>query len=213
MRIESKLNNKYRVLLTEVLPYELPLMLNNDAFYENMQDESLRKAFLDVFNGIVKSGTWTIPFDYDIRRIGGERSRKLSLMHPMTQLDCVEHYAKYDDYMINLCSFSPYSIRHIVKKAKCIFPSEEVDKEITSEDELERPVEVEEDEVDIRYRSYFKYEKYDLVYKFFESGDSLRLEQKILSYVEDRCLWMFLPYLYALCDMGGKRQRYSKEKY
>lgn len=100
MRTESKLNNKYRVLLTEVLPYELPLMLNNDAFYENMQDESLRKAFLNVFNGIVKSGTWTIPFDYDIRRIGGERSRKLSLMHPMTQLDCVEHYAKYDDYMI-----------------------------------------------------------------------------------------------------------------
>lgn len=178
MRTESKLNNKYRVLLTEVLPYELPLMLNNEAFYENMQDESLRKAFLNVFNGIVKSGTWTIPFDYDIRRIGGERSRKLSLMHPMTQLDCVEHYAKYDDYMIPLCSRSPYSIRHIVKKAKCIFPSEEVDKEITSEDELERPVEVEEDEVDIRYRSYFKYEKYDLVYKFFESGDSLRLEQK-----------------------------------
>lgn len=30
-----------------------------------------------------------------------------------------------------------------------------------SEDELERPIEVEEDEVDIRYRSYFKYEKYD----------------------------------------------------
>lgn len=53
MRIERNLNNKYLVLLTEVLPYELPLMLNNDAFYENMQEESLRKTFLDVFNGIV----------------------------------------------------------------------------------------------------------------------------------------------------------------
>lgn len=153
MRTESKLNNKYRVLLTEVLPYELPLMLNNDAFYENMQDESLRKAFLNVFNGIVKSGTWTIPFDYDIRRIGGERSRKLSLMHPMTQLDCVEHYAKYDDYMIPLCSRSPFSIRHIVKKANFIFLFVEVEEKTISEDELERPVEVEEDEVDIRYRS------------------------------------------------------------
>ena len=60
MRTESKLNNKYRVLLTEVLPYELPLMLNNDAFYENMQDESLRKAFLDVFNGIT-----SVPFKRD----------------------------------------------------------------------------------------------------------------------------------------------------
>ena len=54
----------------------------------------------------------------------------------------------------------------------------EVEENTMSEDELERPIEVEEDEVDIRYRSYFKYEKYDLVYKFFESGDSLRLEQK-----------------------------------
>lgn len=61
MRTERNLNDKYRVLLTEVLPYELPLMLNNDAFYENMQEESLRKTFLDVFNGIVKSCTWTIP--------------------------------------------------------------------------------------------------------------------------------------------------------
>lgn len=178
MMAERNLNNKYRVLLTEVLPYELPLVLNNDAFYENMQDESLRNLFQSVFNGIVKTGTWTIPFDYDIRRIGGERSRKLSLMHPMTQLDCVEHYAKYDDYMINLCSYSPYSIRHIVQKAKCIFPSEEVDKEATSEEDLERLVEIEDEMVDVRYRSYFKYEKYDLVYKFFESGDSLRLEQK-----------------------------------
>lgn len=178
VRTESKLNNKYRVLLTEVLPYELPLVLNNEAFYKNMQNESLRKTFFDVFNGIVKSGTWTISFDYDIRRIGGERSRKLSLMHPMTQLDCVEHYAKYDDYMIPLCSRSPFSIRHIVKKAKFIFPFVEVEEKTVSEDELERPVEVEEDEVDIRYRSYFKYEKYDLVYKFFESGDNLRLEQK-----------------------------------
>lgn len=48
MRTERNLNDKYRVLLTEVLPYELPLMLNNDAFYENMQEESLRKTFLDV---------------------------------------------------------------------------------------------------------------------------------------------------------------------
>ena len=36
MKPEKNLNNKYRVLLTEVLPYELPLVLNNEAFYENI---------------------------------------------------------------------------------------------------------------------------------------------------------------------------------
>lgn len=178
MKSEKDLNNKYRVLLTEVLPYELPLVLNNEAFYENMQDEGLRNLFLSVFSGYVKAGDWTIPFDYNIRRMGGEKSRRLSLMHPITQLDCVEHYAKYDEYMINLCARSPYSIRYIDKKAKCVFPPEEKAEEEASEDAMERAVEVEDDTIENRYRSYFKYEKYDLVYKFFESGDNLRLEQK-----------------------------------
>lgn len=178
MKPEKNLNNKYRVLLTEVLPYELPIVLNNEAFYENMQDENLRNLFMSVFNGCLKVGDWTIPFDYNIRRMGGEKSRKLSLMHPMTQLDCVEHYAKYDEYMINLCSRSPYSIRHIDKKAKCVFPPEDTVEEESPEDVAERHVELEDDTIETRYRSYFKYEKYDLVYKFFESGDNLRLEQK-----------------------------------
>ena len=178
MKPEKNLNNKYRVLLTEVLPYELPLVLNNEAFYENMQDEKLRALFVNVFNGRVKAGDWTIPFDYNIRRMGGERSRKLSLMHPITQLDCVEQYAKYDDYMINLCSRSPYSIRYIDKKAKCVFPTVETSDDEVPDDVMERPIEVVDDLIETRYRSYFKYEKFDLVYKFFESGDNLRLEQK-----------------------------------
>lgn len=177
MKPEKDLNNKYRVLLTEVLPYELPIMLNNEAFYENMQDEKLRILFMSVFNGRVKAGDWTIPFDYNIRRMGGEKSRKLSLMHPITQLDCVEHYAKYDEYMINLCSRSPYSIRYIEKKAKCVFPPDVAEEE-TPDDVAERHIEIEDDSIETRYRSYFKYDKYDLVYKFFESGDNLRLEQK-----------------------------------
>ena len=178
MKPEKNLNNKYRVLLTEVLPYELPLVLNNEAFYENVQDEKLRALFVNVFNGRVKAGDWTIPFDYNIRRMGGERSRKLSLMHPITQLDCVEQYAKYDDYMINLCSRSPYSIRYIDKKAKCVFPPVETSDDEVPDDVMERPIEVVDDLIETRYRSYFKYEKFDLVYKFFESGDNLRLEQK-----------------------------------
>lgn len=177
MKSGKNLNNKYRVLLTEVLPYELPLVLNNEAFYDNIQDDRLRNLFTSMFNGVLK-GEWTIPFDYNICRTGGERSRKLSLMHPMSQLDCVEHYSKYDEYMINLCSRSPYSIRHIYQKAKCVFPREEAEETDAPEDVMERPIELDDDAIETRYRSYFKYEKYDLVYKFFESGDNLRLEQK-----------------------------------
>lgn len=176
MKFSTDLNNKYRVLLTEVLPYELPLVMNNEGFYCNMQDSSLRKLLLDVFQGAAKPGAWTIPFDYDIRRVGGEKSRKLSIMHPITQLDCVEFYAKYDDYMLNLCSNSPFSIRYVDRKARCIFPYNNKNEDI--EDAMERHVELAEDNIETLYRSYFSYKKYDLAYKFFESGDNLRLEQK-----------------------------------
>ena len=96
MKQPNDLNNKYRVLLTEVLPYELPLVLNNEAFYENMQDDVLHNLFISVFSKCMKKMDWTIPFDYNVRRVGGEKSRKLSLIHPLTQLGSVDHYEKYD---------------------------------------------------------------------------------------------------------------------
>lgn len=179
MKQTTDLNNKYRVLLTELLPYELPLVLNNDAFYENMQDDKFRKLFVGVFNNIVSIKDWTIPFDYNIRRVGGEKSRKMSLMHPLTQLACVDHYEKYDEYMLNLCSHSPLSIRYISKKAKCVFPPEDEETcEVMQTDDDGQVVELDNSVVEKRYRSYFSYKKYDLAYKFFESGDNLRLEQK-----------------------------------
>lgn len=182
MKQSNDLNNKYRVLLTEVLPYELPLVMNNEAFYENMQDESLCNLFKSVFNNIIPSkDRWTIPFDYSVRRVGGEKSRKLSIVHPFTQLDCVDHYEKYDEYMLSLCSHSPFSIRYISKKTKCVFPpEEETDEEIEvlPEDAGGQEIELDNSTIEKRYRSYYSYKKYDLAYKYFESGDNLRLEQK-----------------------------------
>ncbi len=181
MKNIKDLNNKYRVLLTEVLPYELPIILNNEAFYENIQDENLQALFINIFNGICSKGSWTIPFDYNIRRIGGNKSRKLSLIHPLTQLDCVDHYEKYDEYLLNLCSRSPFSIRYISKKAKCVFSLEEdddVNDETLEDENTDQVLELDNDEIEKKYRSYFSYKKYDLAYKFFESGDNLRLEQK-----------------------------------
>lgn len=173
---EINLNNKYRVLLTEVLPYELPFRLNNDAFYENMQDKELREAFTEVVNS---NRQWTIPFDYYVRRPNSMKSRKLSLMHPRTQLDCVNFYDMYADYMLYLCSNNPFSIRYISKKAQCIFMAEDKQRaDVVDETDEEQHVEEYEDKVETRYRSYFQYERYGLIYKFFSSGDYLRLEQK-----------------------------------
>lgn len=170
MSNEIDLNNKYRVLLTEVLPYELPLMLDNEGFYLNMQNENLQKIFNEAFVGKMKE--WTIPFDYSVRKYGGDKSRKLSLMHPFTQLQCADFYVKHDNYMLSLCCNSPFSIRHIKKRAMCVFKKDEV-----VQDQQKR-IEIVDDEIEKYYRSYFSYKQYDMMYKFFISGDYLRLEQK-----------------------------------
>ena len=174
MSKEINLNNKYRVLLTEVLPYELPLMLDNEGFYQNMQDKSLQDIFKETCPW--NSDQWTIPFDYSVRKYGGAKSRKLSLMHPFSQLQWVNFYEKHDYYMLALCNNSPFSIRYIANRSKCIFKAEEDDTE--NSQNLQKRVEVLDGEIEKRYRSYFGYKRYDMMYKFFTSGDNLRLEQK-----------------------------------
>lgn len=171
MSKEINLNNKYRVLLTEVLPYELPLMLDNEGFYQNMQDGTLQKIFMEPF-----AKRWTIPFDYSIRKYCGDKSRRLSIMHPIIQLRCADFYEKNDHYMLSLCNNSPYSIRYIANRAKCIFSAEE--EENMESHKSSHRVEILDDEIEKRYRSYFGYKSYDMMYKFFNSGDFLRLEQK-----------------------------------
>lgn len=160
--------------MTEVLPYELPLMLDNEFFYLNMQDKELHDIFCETFQGRLRG--WTIPFDYFVRKYGGDKSRKLSLMHPYTQLQCVNFYSKYDYYMLSLCSHSPFSIRYIADRAKCVFKEEEIETEDVQNGQ--NRVEIIDDGIEKRYRSYFIYKRYDMVYKFFTSGDYLRLEQK-----------------------------------
>ena len=109
MNIKYELNNKYRVLLTEVLPYELPLILDNTAFYHIANKNSTEMLFYnECFEDCKRS--WTIPFDYKVRFRGGEKSRGLSLMHPSIQLRWTELYEKYATYMLYLCSRSPFSI-------------------------------------------------------------------------------------------------------
>ncbi len=174
MSKDINLNNAYRVLLTEVLPYELPLMLDNEGFYLNMQDEDLQNIFNETFKRKLKG--WTIPFNYSIRKYGEDKSRKLSLMHPFSQLKCTEFYTKYDYYMLSLCSNSPFSIRYIAGRAQCVFKAEDIENEEAQN--KQKRVEVIDGETEKLYRSYFRYKRYDMMFKFFTSGDYLRLEQK-----------------------------------
>lgn len=167
--------DRYRVLLTEILPYEIPLLLDNEGFYNNMLDKGLRATFENQFSF---SNTWTIPFNYSIKKNGGIKSRLLSVMHPKTQLEFVDLYEQYEPLIIHLCNISPYSLRHVHNVAKCVCNSENQDKEAV---ENEKTVELESETQDTdtkMYHSYFTYRKIDMIFKFHQRMDLLRLEQK-----------------------------------
>ncbi len=163
MKLRS--NNKYRVLLTEVLPNELPIVLDNHAFYVNMQDHEIEAKIRELF---FKTDTYTIPFTYRIRKSGGKKSRLMSFMHPYNQLRFVDFYEKYAGRMLYYTGLNSFSLRHPVRIAPCVVEQNKIQSSL--DDALSSEVK--------EYANYFDYKPYSLINKFFEGGDLLRLEQK-----------------------------------
>ena len=83
-------------------------------------------------------------------------------MHPYIQIECAKFYEHHDYYMLSLCSNSPFSIRYISERAKCIFKIEETE----TKEENQNRIEILDEEVDKLYHSYFSYKRYDMIYKF-----------------------------------------------
>lgn len=162
---------KYRVLLSEVLPYETPLFFDNYGFYEKLVKNDITKADL---NSIIKPLNFSIPFDYDIIRNGGMGKRRLSIIHPSFQLEIVDFYKKYDLLLLKYAMGSPFSLRHINRVAKLFYDtSHEL---IVDYDYSE--VEMDEERENKVYVSYFSYKEIDRMYKFFKGMPLFRLEQK-----------------------------------
>lgn len=108
--------NYYRVLITETLPYETPIIFSNDGFYERLirvdsadpiQQVLLRALVFGEGEGDPHS---TIPYLYKIRKDSKE-FRQLALIHPRSQWKVKEFYKKYENLLLYHCAHSPASIR------------------------------------------------------------------------------------------------------
>ena len=130
-RIKKKLRyKKERVLLSDTLPYELPLIFTNRGFYrylvkneievdengtlrwsENMPDGAfaLMKLMMNVGDQVKKSDGGvdvngqkpTIPFNYKIVH-KPTKPRVLSLIHPASQVKMVTFYEKYSSMILHI---------------------------------------------------------------------------------------------------------------
>ncbi len=169
-----------RVLITETLPYETPIIFSNDGFHSHAKNigKGIYQNILDGFifgNLITKPQNSTIPFQYKIRK-SATSLRRLSLLHPVSQWYMRLFYEKYEKLILHYCSVSPASIRSPLKTASAFYSK-------TSWDNLHEYKKggVSENNTD-RYTkhspSFFSYNGYNRLYKFFESKDFISLEKK-----------------------------------
>ncbi|WOD19414.1 RNA-dependent RNA polymerase family protein [Paraburkholderia kirstenboschensis] len=175
-KIKFKRNDFLRALLTDTLPYEVPLLFSNYGYYRRLHEKA-DSALRDVCKlDLLPKKEWAIPYSYNIKKDSLD-FRTLSIAHPAVQRDFCELYEKYNQLIIGLCSRSAFSLRHPVKVATRYY---ERPRAIRSS-YAERSVEVQEDgfaEQERHASSFFSYQRYNLIHKFYESPDFHDLEKK-----------------------------------
>lgn len=169
-----------RVLVTETLPYETPIIFSNDGLYERVigldSADPLQRELLSalIFNEY-KSINSSIPFLYKIRKNSRE-FRRLALLHPRSQWKIKEFYEKYEHLILHYCAISPASIRAPQKIAGSFFfknSAENLNQYKNGSISL-LPL----DSLTKHSPSFFSYRGYDRLYKFFESRDYFELEKQ-----------------------------------
>jgi len=196
---------KERVILSDVLPYEIPatfsnrqlshfLIKNRISIADNIISwdnaspglETIIKLLFGFDQGkeivnrkIELKGNKdlvTIPFRYKV--LYKEKAfRELVVIHPKNQLLLIEFYEKYKETILYYCNISPFSIRKPHKVAKFTYYNDRTHLKNLAYDHEHKSAE----EFDKEYeylQTFFAYKKYSNIYKFYESYEYHRCEKK-----------------------------------
>jgi reverse transcriptase-like protein len=205
---------KERAVLSDVLPYELPLIFSNRHFYRFLVKnrvecrdgmiswkkgdsalDSVIRLLLGVESDVpivseqVQIAGETvainrfqphakffvsIPFCFRIRHKEDD-FRELSVCHPRNQVQLVEFYEKYKELILYYCGISPFSIRRPCRVARLTFHKDKGHYRGLSDESV--GVEEYGSEYE-NLRSFFVYKKYGIIFKFYDSPQFHRCEQK-----------------------------------
>lgn len=196
---------KERVILSDVLPFELPVTFSNRHLYHflianrvriadkiiswNNDDPGLELIIKLLFgfdkNKMVnnrqiklekKDEFETIPFRYKISHKEKD-FRELVVIHPKNQLMLIEFYDKYKEIILYYCNVSPFSIRRPHKVAKFTYHKDRTHIKNLAYDHEHKSAE----EFDKEYenlKTFFAYKEISNVHKFYESYKYHRCEKK-----------------------------------
>lgn len=202
--------SKERVLFSDVLPYECPIIFSNRYLYRflakylwigkeqkvnsityNVLEQKKRlnekeaNAFASLLFGCYEKGkrigalqhrvnALFYPFQFNIAH-KKNKNRTLSIIHPYNQWQIVEFYEQYKYSILYLCNQSKYSLRKPHKIAQYYYYRDRLHRKLLGH---------ESDRIELFFneyenlKTYFSYEKYSNIYKFYEDYRYQRAEKK-----------------------------------
>lgn len=213
MRKRKKIKLSYskeRVLFSDVLPYECPIIFSNRYLYRFLAkylwvgeeqkvdnitwnvlkqskrlDEKDANAFAALLFGCYEKdkkieilqhrpNALFYPYQFNIAH-KTNKPRTLSIIHPYNQWQVVEFYDQYKYSILYLCSQSKFSLRKPHKIAQYFYYRDRLHRRLSGH---------ESDKVELFFneyenlKTYFSYEKYSNIYKFYEDYRYQRAEKK-----------------------------------
>ena len=215
-------NDFFRVLCTEVLPYEVPIWFSNFIFRSICNDNLIIKQGCDIrfFNTIVIPNLkGSSPYEYSITK-NDDETRTVGIMHPYAQLKVVEFYKKYGDVIPYYCTTSPASLRFPWRVAKAVRSTDDAEEERRELADSPGRCPAEEEDVpcinflDSYCSSYYVYRRVNFFYKFFESYDFHKKEKEFSKYVQvdvSKCFNSIYTHSLAWAIKGKKAAKEFKD--
>jgi len=200
-------NKKERVLLSDVLPYEVPVTFSNKSFYDfliendiELKDNTITwsgdapalKSIIKLIFGLtdenkVKNETENkIEISYQAittQPFGFKIShknidfRELTIIHPLNQLSLITFYDKYKALILYYSGISKFSLRKPFKIAKFTYHKDKTHFENLAHDHEHKTVEEFNKEYE-NLKTFFVYKSISNIYKFYESYRYQRCEKK-----------------------------------
>jgi len=162
-----------RVVLTETIPYEVPIIFSNEGLYKNLKRKSgfiYDLLFKDCYS------KFTIPLNYKIRK-HKYYLRNMSLIHPVSQNKVVSFYNEYKNIICHYTQKSESSLRY-PKKVGSAYYKKNIDSN-KNKYKLKNTIEHEKyDKITRHPVSYFAYGGYRKLHEFYDSEEIIKYEKK-----------------------------------
>lgn len=177
MSNDAALTLRWRGLLTETLPYEVPVIFSNDLLYASLVKPSAVPSIGRLVGAMrSKLARFSIPYTYRIAK-DDARFTSLSIIHPNHQLNINDFYEIYRQSILDYCGKSEATLRRPISEMG-VFSAHPLDEEETRRQGVPHIL-PEDGEIDVsRMTSYFTYGRYNLLGKFIDSAEYRSLEKK-----------------------------------